>query len=61
MIENFIGLLADVSHPDDPAEIGIVIGQNDSFVPSLLEIYIFSESRSIISTEDQVIIINKED
>jgi|9_EtaG_2_1085328.scaffolds.fasta_scaffold12838_4 hypothetical protein len=61
MIENFIGLLADVSHPDDPVDIGIVVSQNDAYVPSLLEIYIFSESRSIISTEDQVIIINKED
>jgi len=61
MIENFIGLLADVSHPDDPVDIGIIVSQNDAYVPSLLEIYIFSESRSIISTEDQVIIINKED
>ena len=61
MTENFIGLLADVSHPDDPADLGVVIGQDDSFVPSLLEIYVFSEAGSIISTEDLVVIINKED
>ena len=61
MTENFIGLLADVSHPDDPADLGVVIGQDDSFVPLLLEIYVFSEAGSIISTEDLVVIINKED
>ena len=60
MTENFIGLLADVSHPDEPADLGIVISQDDSFVPSLLEIYVFSEGGSIISTEDQVTIIKKD-
>ena len=60
MTENFVGLLADVSHPDDPADLGIVISQDDSFVPSLLEIYVFSKGGSIISTEDQVTIIKKE-
>ena len=60
MTENFVGLLADVSHPDDPADLGIVISQDDSFVPSLLEIYVFSEGGSIRSTEDQVTIIKKD-
>ena len=60
MTENFVGLLADVSHSDDPVDLGIVIRQDDSFVPSLLEIYVFSVGSSIISTEDLVTIINKE-
>ena len=60
MTENFVGLLADVSHPDDPVDLGIVLRQDDSFVPSLLEIYVFSEGGSIISTEDQVTIIKKD-
>ena len=60
MTENFVGLLADVSHPDDSVDLGIVISQDDSFVPSLLEIYVFSEGASIISTEDEIVIIEKE-
>ena len=60
MIDNFVGHLADVSHPDDPVDIGIVVSQNDAYVPSLLEIYVFSEGRSIISTEDEIVIIEKE-
>ena len=55
MIKNFVGLLADVSHPDDPVDLGIVVSQDDSFVPSLLEIYVFSEGGSIISTEERVL------
>lgn len=41
MDKKYVGKLVDVSQWDDPPELGIVIDQDDDFVPTVLTIYLF--------------------
>lgn len=41
MDKKYVGKLVDVSLWDDPPELGIVIDQDDDFVPTVLTIYLF--------------------
>ncbi len=50
----YIGCLVNAAAFDDPPEYGIVISQDDDFVPPVLEIYIFEEQRVIRSTAELV-------
>jgi hypothetical protein len=50
----YTGCLVNAAAFDDPPEYGIVIKQDDNFVPPLLDIYIFEEQRVIQSTAEMV-------
>lgn len=41
METKYVGRLVDVSQWDDPPELGIVIAEDDDFVPTVLTIYLF--------------------
>ena len=41
MKKKFIGKLVDVSQWDDPPELGIIIDEDDDFIPTVLTIYLF--------------------
>lgn len=41
MEKKYVGKLVDVSQWDDPPELGIVIDEDDDFVPTVLTIYLF--------------------
>jgi hypothetical protein len=47
MEKTYIGKLVDVAQWDDPMELGIVLNENDDFVPTLLTIYLFDEKRVV--------------
>lgn len=40
-MKKFVGKLVDVSQWDDPPELGIVIDEDDDFIPTVLTIYLF--------------------
>ncbi len=46
-MKTYIGKLVDVSQWDDPAELGIVLKENDDYVPTLLTIYLFEDKRVV--------------
>ena len=41
MKKKFIGKLVDVSQWDDPPELGIIIDEDDDFIPTVLTIYLY--------------------
>jgi len=45
MKKTYVGKLVDVSQWDDPPEYGIVIDENDDFVPTVLTVYLFDDER----------------
>ena len=45
MENKYVGKLVDISQWDDPPEIGIVLEEDDNFVPTLLTIYVFEDRR----------------
>ena len=45
MEQKYVGKLVDIAQWDDPPEIGIVIKENDNFVPTMLTIYVFEDQR----------------
>ena len=47
MEKTYIGRLVDVAEWDDPSELGIVLNQNDDFVPTVLTIYLFEDKRVV--------------
>ena len=51
----YIGCLVNAApFEDEPPEYGIVIRQDDNFVPPVLEIYIFEQQKVIRSTAELV-------
>ena len=46
-MNKYVGRLVDISQWDDPPEYGIVIGENDNFVPTLLSIFVFEDDKVI--------------
>ncbi len=46
-MKKYVGKLVDVAQWDDPAELGIVLEQNDDFVPTVLTVYLFEDKRVI--------------
>jgi len=47
MEKTYIGKLVDVAQQDDPMELGIVLNENDDFVPTVLTIYLFEDKRVV--------------
>ena len=47
MEKTYIGRLVDVAQWDDPMELGIVLNENDDYVPTLLTIYLFEDKRVV--------------
>ena len=47
MQKTYIGRLVDVAQHDDPMELGIVLNENDDFVPTVLTIYLFEDKRIV--------------
>ena len=48
MEKTYIGRLVDVAqHSDDPMELGIVLNENDDFVPTVLTVYLFEDKRIV--------------
>ena len=45
-MNNYVGRLVDISQWDDPEpEIGIVLEEDDNFVPTMLTIYTFEDKK----------------
>ena len=47
MEKTYIGKLVDVAQWNDPMELGIVLNQNDDFVPTVLTVYLFEDKRVV--------------
>lgn len=61
MEKKYVGKLVDISHFDDPPEIGIVLEEDDDFVPTLLTIYVFEDRRTYTNTYTAETVIFLED
>ena len=61
MEKKYVGKLVDISHLDDPPEIGIVLEEDDDFVPTLLTIYVFEDRRTYTNTYTAETVIFLED
>ena len=46
MKKKYVGKLVDISHFDDPPQIGIILEEDDDFVPTMLTIYVFEDQRT---------------
>ena len=44
-MKKYVGRLVDIAQWDDPPELGIVIEEDDNFVPTMLTIYVFEDKR----------------
>ncbi len=45
MEKKYVGKLVDISQWDDPPEYGIVIDEDDNYVPTMLMIYVFEAGK----------------
>ena len=61
MEKKYVGKLVDISHFDDPPEIGIVLEEDDDFVPTMLTIYVFEDRRTYTNTYTAEMVIFLED
>ncbi len=46
-MKKYVGRLVDIAQWDDPPEYGIVIKEDDNFVPTLLSIFLFEDQKVI--------------
>ena len=46
-MKKYVGRLVDIAQWDDPPEYGIVVEEDDNFVPTVLSIFVFEDQKIV--------------